>query len=70
MCIKAFFKELGRLAWGVGTYMPKGSNTIFFITRGKFPNEKMVTYGRIVSEIIPHNVEIHRVYLMVVGDRL
>ena len=51
--IKEFTNDLGRLAQGLVTRMPKGKNTIFFIPRGKVPNDKTVTYGCIVVEIRP-----------------
>jgi hypothetical protein len=50
---KSFANELGRLANGVGTRVPKGTNTIFFINRSKVPTDRKVTYGRIVCTIRP-----------------
>ena len=49
----SFANEIGRLAQGVGTMIPSGTDTIFFITKDKVPAGRTVTYGRIVAEIIP-----------------
>mgnify|MGYP004177061623 CR=1 FL=1 len=43
--------ELGRLAQGVGTRMPTGTNTIFFCNKSQIPNNKFATYGRIVASL-------------------
>ena len=48
--------EFGRLANGVGTQMPKGSNTIWFIDRQQVPRERRVTYGNMVCDIRPHKI--------------
>ena len=61
--INEFTNNLSRIAQGVGTRMPKGNNTIFFIPIEKVPKGKTVTYRRIFSEIMPHKTEIHRVCL-------
>ena len=42
----SFSNEIGRLAQGVETRMPSGTNTIFFITKDKVPAGRTVTYGR------------------------
>jgi hypothetical protein len=40
---RSFANELGRLANGVGTCIPKGTNTIFFINRNQVPTDRKVT---------------------------
>ena len=49
----SFANEIGRLAQGVGTRIPSGTNTIFLITNDKVPAGRAVTYGIIVAEIRP-----------------
>ena len=49
----SFANEIGRLAQGVGTRIPYGTNTIFFITKDKVPAGRTVTYGRFVAKIRP-----------------
>ena len=49
----SFANEIVHLVQGVGTRMPSGENTIFFITKYKVPAGRTVTYGRIVDEIRP-----------------
>ena len=46
-----FSNEIVRLAQVVGTSMPSGTNTIFFILKEKVPEGRTVTYGFIVDEI-------------------
>ena len=67
---KSFANELGRLAQGVGTRMPSGTDTIFFIDKKQVPHDRTVTYGRIVATIRPQKTETHRTRLTVGGDRL
>ena len=55
----SFANELGRLANGVGTRMPSGSNTIAFIPKHKMPKHKRPTYGRLVCDIRQHKAETH-----------
>ena len=50
--------------------MLKGNNKIFFISRGKSPKVKKVTYGGIVAEIRPQKIENQCICLTVRGDRL
>ena len=61
----SFANEIGRLAQGVGTRMPSGTNTIFFIPKEKVPAGRTVTYGIIVDEIRPQKSETHRSRLTV-----
>jgi hypothetical protein len=65
---KSFANELGRLANGVGTRVPEGTNTIFFINRSQVPTDRKVTYGRIVCTIRPQKKETHRTRLTVGGN--
>ena len=48
--------------------MPSGTNTIFFIPKGKVPAGRKVAYGIIVAEIIPQKVETHCTRLTVGGN--
>ena len=68
--IQALANDLGRLAQGIGTRMPTGTNTIAFIKRRAVPIGRQVTYGRLVSSIRPNKAETHRVRVTVGGDRL
>jgi hypothetical protein len=68
--IHSFANELGRLAQGVGTRMPKGTETIHFITKQQVPTNRTVTYGRICASIRPQKQETHRTRLTIGGDRL
>lgn len=64
----SFANELGRLAQGVGTRMPDGSNTIFFIAKQAVPQDRKPTYGRLVVSIRPQKKETHRTRLTVGGN--
>jgi hypothetical protein len=66
----SFANELGRLAQGIGTRMPTGTNTCFFIPKKQVPTNRTVTYGRIIASIRPQKTETHRTRLTVGGDRL
>ena len=50
--------------------MPTGINTLFFILLDKIPNNKKVTYGKLVTTIRPTKTEINQVRLAVGRDRL
>jgi hypothetical protein len=67
---KSFANELGRLSQGVGTRIPSGTKTIWFIRKLQVPSDRKVTYGRIVATIRPQKAEPHRTRLTVGGDRL
>jgi hypothetical protein len=56
---KSFANELGRLAQG--TRDVKGTNTIVFIHAAEIPNDRTVTYGRLVCDIRLNKAEQHRV---------
>ena len=62
--------DLGRLAQGVGTRMPKGTNTVFFIKKKNIPEGRKVSYVRLVASIRPNKTEVHRVRVTAGGDRL
>jgi hypothetical protein len=68
--ITALANDLGRLAQGIGTRKPSGTNTIFFVKREAVPNDRKVTYGRLVSSLRPTKAETHRVRVTVGGDKL
>ena len=62
--------DLGWLAQGVGTRIPTGTNTVFFIPRSAIPAGRTVTYSQLVASIRPHKTETHRVRVTVGGNRL
>jgi hypothetical protein len=66
--IHGFANEIGRLAQGIGTRMPTGTDTIHFIKREQVPSDRKVTYGHIVATIRPQKSETHRVRLTVGGN--
>ena len=53
--------EIGRLEQGVGTHMPIGINTIFFIPHHQKPKNKKATYIRIVATDRPNKAGTKRV---------
>ena len=48
--------------------MPSGTNTIFFIPKGKLISGRTVTYGIIVDKIRPQKAETHHTILTVGGN--
>jgi hypothetical protein len=62
--------ELGRLAQGVGTRMPTGTSTIFFIPRSQVPTDRNATYANAVCDYRPTKDDPWRVRLTVGGDKL
>ena len=64
----SFANEIGQLPQGVGTSMPSGTNTTFFIPKDKSPAGRTVTYGRILAKILPQKAEIHRNRITVEGN--
>ena len=66
---KAFSKDIGRLAQGVGKHV-KGTNTIFYIQHSEVPAGKRVTYGQIVVSIRTNKTETQQVRTTVRGDKL
>ena len=59
--IKGLANEFGRLAYGVGTRMPSGTNTIKFRPKIAVPYGRTVTYGNMVYDIRPQKKETHKV---------
>ena len=62
--------DLGRLAQGVDTKIPTGTNTVFIIPRSAIPAERTVTYSRFVASIRPYKTKTHRFRVTVGGNRL
>ena len=66
---KAMCKELGRLAQGYGE--TKGTNTIKFLTLEEIPcipDDRVVTYARIVVDFCPQKEDPNRVWITVGGN--
>ena len=70
ICKTSLANDLGRLAQGVGTRMPTGTNTVFFIPLSAVPAGCTVIYVRLIASILPHKTETHRVCQTVGGNRL
>ena len=66
----ALANDLGRLAQGVGTRMPKGTNTIVFVAKTAVPTDRTVSYCRLVASLRPNKAETHRVRVMAGGNLL
>ena len=64
---KEFVNNLVRLSQGVGTRMPTGNNTIFFINKNVVPKHNKVTYVWVVADIRLHKEETHHVLLTMGG---
>ena len=62
--------ELGWLAQGVGTRMPTGTNTVFFIPCSAIPSGRTVIYSQLVASIRSHQTETHRVCVTIGRNRL
>ena len=67
---KACANDFGRLAQGVGTRMPTGTNTIFFVPKDKAPRDRKISYINPVASIHPYKEEMYRIRLTAGGDRL
>jgi hypothetical protein len=65
---QGFGNECGRLFQGI-RYIP-GTDTCFFIKLKNIPNDRKITYGKIVCDYKPHKKEKELVRLTVGGDRL
>jgi hypothetical protein len=65
---RGFGNECGRLFQGIRDI--PGTNTCFFIELKNIPNDRKITYGKIVCNYKPHKKEKERVQLTVGGDRL
>jgi hypothetical protein len=60
--------ELARICQGIRDIA--GTNTAFFVELASIPNDRKITYGKLVCDYKPNNTETHRVRLTVGGDRL
>jgi hypothetical protein len=65
---RGFGNECGRLFQGIREI--PGRDTCFFIDLINIPNDRKITYGKIVCDYKPHKKEKERVRLTVGGDRL
>ena len=68
--VKAFVNDLVRLTQGVGTRVPTGTNTVFFVSKVSIPSDRKVTYTRMVATIRPTKDEVNRVRVTVGGNHL
>ena len=62
--------NIGRLTQGVGTRMPCGTKTVFYVPKSRVPADCKVNYSRIVATIHTHKTEVNRVRVTVGGDIL
>jgi hypothetical protein len=65
---RGFGNECGRLFQGIQDI--PGTDTCFFVDFKNIPNDRKITYGKIVCDYKPHTQEKERVRLTVGGDRL
>jgi hypothetical protein len=65
---QGFGNECGRLFQGIRDI--PGTDTCFFTTLKNIPDDRNITYGKIVCDDKPHKKEKERVRLTVSGDRL
>jgi hypothetical protein len=65
---RGFGNECGRLFQGIRDI--PGTDTCFFTTLKNIPNDRKITYGKIVCDYKPHKKEKECVRLTVGGDRL
>jgi hypothetical protein len=65
---RGFGNECGRLFQGIRDI--PGTETCSFIGLKNIPNDRKITYGKIVCDYKPHKKEKERVQLTVGGDRL
>jgi hypothetical protein len=65
---RGFGNEYGRLFQGIRDI--PGTDTCFLIDLKNIPNDRNITYGKIVCDYKPHKKEKERVLLTVGGDRL
>ena len=49
--VKALTNDLGCLTQGVGTRMPSGTNTVFFVAKYSITHNRKVTYDQMVATI-------------------
>ena len=69
-CTTSLANDLGRIAQGVGTRMPEGMNTFFFMHRTAIPACRTVTYSQLVASIRSHKTKTHRVRVTIGGNKL
>ena len=62
--------DLGRPTQGVGTCMPFGTNTVFYVAKSSIPANCKVAYAHMVATIRPHKTEVNRVHVTVGGNIL
>ena len=67
---KILANGLGRIAQGVDTRIPTGTNKVFFIPCSSIPAGHTVTYSQLVARIRPHKSETHCVRITVGRNRL
>jgi hypothetical protein len=65
---RGFGNKCGRLFQGIRDI--PGTDTCFFIDLKNIPNDRKITYGKIVCDYKPHKKEKERAQLTVGGDRL
>jgi hypothetical protein len=65
---RGFANECGRLFQGIRDI--PGTDTCFFVELKNIPNDRKITYGKIVCDYKPHKQEKERVRLTVGSDRL
>jgi hypothetical protein len=65
---RGFSNKAGRLFQGIHDI--PGTNTCFFVELTSIPNDRKITYGKIVCDYKPHKKEKERVRLTVGGDIL
>jgi hypothetical protein len=65
---RGFGNECGRLFQGIRDIL--GADTCFFVDLTNIPNDRNITYGKIVCDYKPHKQEKERVRHTVGGDRL
>lgn len=66
--IRDLTNDMGRLAQGVGTRMPKGTNIIFFVKRTDIYDNCKVSYVRLVASMRHNKAETHRVRVAAGGN--
>ena len=60
------------MSQGIPSHDIKGTDTLFFIQKSKFPTDrcKDVTYAQFVHDVRPHKKEKNRTQLVAGGDRV
>ena len=68
--INPVVNDLERLAQGIVSHMPTGTNNIFFIHHTKVPRHKIVTYAWMFTSISPNKLEVYRARTTVGGNHI